>query len=116
MKESLPKIRIDPAYSGGLLHLDPNNWPVPVVFDVDGLQEKPQTVPIIRDHDQGKKCGQTTAIYYDDGKIVADGELLNYGVDEDADKVAELARRGAKLQASVATGIINPEDVEYIDE
>ena len=114
--ESLPKIRIDPAYSGGLLHLDPNNWPVPVVFDIDGLQDKPQIVPIIRDHDQGKKCGQTTRIEYDEGKIVADGELLNYGIDEAADKVAELAKRGAKLQASVATGIINPEDVEYIDE
>lgn len=116
MKESLPKIRIDPAYSGGLLHLDPNNWPVPVVFDIAGLEDKPQIVPIIRDHDQGKKCGQTTRVYYDNGEIAAEGELLNYGIDEAADKVAELAKRGAKLQASVATGIINPEDVEYIDE
>ncbi len=112
----LPKISIDPAYSGGLLHLDPKAWPYPVVFDVAGVEERPQVIPIIRDHDQGKKCGQTTAIYYDDGKIAAEGELLNFGIDDAANKVAELAKRGAKLQASVATGIIPPENVEFIEE
>ena len=86
---NLPKISIDPAYSGGLLHLDPKAWPYPVVFDVAGVEERPQVIPIIRDHDQGKKCGQTTAIYYDDGKIAAEGELLNFGIDDAANKVAE---------------------------
>lgn len=112
---SVPTIEIKPAYSGGLLHLDPRQWPVPVVFDVDGLIERPQIVPIIRDHDQGKKCGQTTKINYENGRIEAVGELLNIGIDADADKVAKLASRGAQLQASVATGIIDPADIEEVE-
>ena len=116
MATNIPKIEMRPAYSGGLLRLDPKSWPYPVVWDVSGVIDKPQVVPIIRDHDQGKKCGQTTAISYDGGEINAVGELLNVGIDPDADKVAELAQRGARLQASVATGLIPPEDIEFVDE
>ncbi len=114
MEKKLPTIRFDPAYSGGLLHMDPTQWPFPTVFDIDGLEERPQVVPIVRDHDQGKKVGQTTSVSYDDGKITAEGAVLNYGIDPDADKVVELAKRGSALQASVATGFIKKEDVEFV--
>lgn len=114
-ENKLPTIRFDPAYSGGLLHMDPNAWPLPTVFDIDGLEERPQEVPIVRDHNQEKKVGQTTKIEYDEGKITADGIVLNYGIDPDADKIVELAKRGARLQASVATGFIKNDDVEFID-
>ena len=113
---NIPKIQIKPAYSCGLLHLGPPQvWPLPVVFDIAGLIERPQVVPIIRDHDQEKKCGQTTAISYEGGEINATGELLNVGIDDAADKVAELAKRGADLQASVSTGLIPPEDIEQVE-
>ena len=113
-ENKIPTIRFDPAYSGGLLHMDPRAWPFPTVFDIDGLEERPQIVPIVRDHDQGKKVGQTETIDYSDGKIVATGKVLNYGIDPDAGKVVELAKRGARLQASVATNLIRQEDVETI--
>lgn len=115
-QDKLPTIRFDPAYSGGLLHMDPKAWPFPTVFDIEGLEEHPQEVPIVRDHNQDKKVGQTTRITYDGGKIEAEGVVLNYGIDPDADKVVELARRGAKLQASVATNYIKNENVEFIEE
>ena len=114
MDKKLPTIRFDPAYSGGLLHMNPAQWPLPTVFDIDGLEERPQVAPIVRDHDQNKKVGQTTSINYDDGKITAEGVVLNYGIDPDADKVVELAKRGAALQASVATAYIKNEDVERV--
>lgn len=109
-----PKIFFKPAYSGGLLHMDPRNWPLPTVFDIDGLEERPQIVPIVRDHDQGKKVGQTEKISYEGGEINAEGRLIYLGIDPDAAKIAELNKRGAALQASVATGIISPEDVEEV--
>ncbi|MBR5243099.1 MAG: hypothetical protein IKW13_02585 [Thermoguttaceae bacterium] len=112
--EKIPTILFDPAYSGGLLRMNPDVWPLPVVFDVDGLEERPQNVPIIRDHDQNQKVGQTDAVEYDGGKIVARGRLINFGIDPAAGKVVALWKRGARLEASVATGIIPPENVEQI--
>ena len=114
VKESLPTILFDPAYSGGLLRMNPDVWPLPTVFDVDGLEERPQEVPIIRDHDQNQKVGQTDRIEYADGKIVATGTLINFGVDPAASKIVQLWKRGARLQASVATGIIPPENIESV--
>ena len=113
-EKKLPTIRFDPAYSGGLLNLNPAQWPLPTVFDIDGLEERPQVVPIVRDHDQNKKVGQTTRINYDGGKITAEGVVINFGIDPDAGKVVELANRGAALQASVATGFIQNADVEVV--
>lgn len=92
--EKIPTILFDPAYSGGLLRMNPDVWPLPVVFDVDGLEERPQNVPIIRDHDQNQKVGQTDAVEYDGGKIVARGRLINFGIDPAAGKV--VARRPAR--------------------
>ncbi|MBR0226126.1 MAG: hypothetical protein IJL92_08730 [Thermoguttaceae bacterium] len=112
----IPRIRIEPAYSGGLLRMNPQVWPLPTVFDLDGIEEKTQVVPIIRDHDQDKKCGQTIEIDYSGGEINAIGELINVGIDADADKIAKLAERGAALQASIATGLINPDDIELVEE
>ncbi len=113
--DKLPTIKFSPAYSGGRLRMDPRQWPLPTVFDIEGLEERPQEVPIVRDHDQNKKVGQTTSINYDDGKIEAEGVVLNYGIDADADKIVELSKRGAKLQASVATCLIDGADVERVD-
>ncbi len=113
--DNLPTIKFTPAYSGGRLRMDPRQWPLPTVFDIDGIEERPQEVPIVRDHDQNKKVGQTTSINYDDGKIVAEGVVLNYGIDPDADKIVELSKRGAKLQASVATCLIDGADVERVE-
>ena len=114
--EKLPIIIFDPAYSGGLLTLDPTSWPLPVVFDVDGIEEQVQAVPILRDHDQSQKVGQTDAISYDNGRVVARGRLINLGIDPAAEQVYKLWKRGAELQASVSTGLIDPSDVQRLAE
>ncbi len=113
--EKIPRIFFNPAYDGGRCNLDPVSWPYPVIFDIAGM-EPLQEIPIVRDHDQNQKVGQTDNIQYGRGAITAVGRMLHLGIDESAAKVLALWKRGAKLQASVHTDLIPPEDVQYVEE
>lgn len=114
-EEKIPRIVFQPAYDGGRCNLDPVSWPYPVVFDIAGM-EPLQVIPIVRDHDQNQKVGQTDRIGYGPEEITAEGRMIHIGIDEAAGKVLALWKRGAKLQASVHTDLIPPEDVEYVEE
>jgi len=81
----------------------------------DGGLEPVQIVPVIRDHNQDEKVGQTTVISRDGGQINADAEMIHLGIDDTADNIMELWKRGARLQASVRTGLIAPEHIERIE-
>ncbi len=112
---SCPEIVFDPAYDGGLCNLDKSVWPVPVVFDISGF-EPLQVLPIVRDHDQGQKIGQTEAVVYGPDGITARGRMLNLGIDEAAEKVLRLWKRGSELQASIHTDLIGEGDIEFVQE
>ena len=96
--EKIPRIFFNPAYDGGRCNLDPVSWPYPVVFDIAGM-EPLQVIPIVRDHDQNQKVGQTGRIKYGPEEITAEGRMIHIGIDEAAGKVLALWKRGAKLQA-----------------
>ena len=111
----VPTLRFRPAYSGGLCNLDPEEWPYPTVFDLAGAQDR-QELPILRDHDQRQKVGQTTSVEYTPSEINADGQMIHLGIDDAADKVLALWKRGAKLQASIKTGLIPADQIRFIPE
>ena len=113
--QKIPEIIFAPAYDGGLCNLDKSVWPVPVVFDISGM-EPLQVLPIVRDHDQNQKIGQTESVEYGSAEITARGKMLNLGIDETADKVLRLWKRGSALQASIHTDIIDENKVEFVPE
>lgn len=113
--EKVPVIVFQPAYDGGVCHLDKNDWPFPVIFDVSGM-EPIQKMPIVRDHDQKQKVGQTFRVDYLPNRIDARGKMIHLGIDDSADKVLALWQRGAKLEASIHTDVIPPEDVDLIPD
>lgn len=113
--QKIPTIHFTPAYDGGVCSLDPSSWPYPVVFDLNGFDGR-QTVPIVRDHDQDQKVGQTDSILYGPQDLTATGKMLNIGIDESADKILALWKRGSALQASIHTDLIDPSDIDFIEE
>ena len=113
--EKIPTIHFVPAYDGGVCDLSPKEvWPYPVVFDLAGM-EPIQVLPIVRDHNQDLPIGQTESVKYGPNAITAVGKMLNVGIDESADKILKLAKRGAKLQASISTDLIGREEIEFFD-
>ena len=113
--EKIPTIHFVPAYDGGVCDLSPKEvWPYPVVFDLAGM-EPIQVLPIVRDHNQDLPIGQTESVKYGPAAITAVGKMLNVGIDESADKILKLAKRGAKLQASISTDLIGREEIEFFD-
>lgn len=113
--KKVPKIFFRPAYSGGFLDLDKKTWPYPTVFDIAGI-ERVDVLPILRDHKNENAVGQTTKIEFSDAAINADGVILYAGVNPAADAVLAAWKNGAKLQASVRTGLIDAQNIEFIEE
>lgn len=111
--ERIPKILFRPAYTGGFCNLQSCGFEDPVIFDMTGA-EPLQVIPIVRDHDQNKKIGQTSKIDYLPDRLDANGDMLNLGIDSEAAKVLQLYKRGSKLQASIHTDLIHPDDQESI--
>lgn len=114
-RNKIPEIYFEPAYDGGLCNLGGEEWPFPVIFDISGM-EPLQTIPIVRDHDQNQKIGQTVEVAYDTTGIRAVGRMLNLGIDDAADKVLALWKRGSELQASIHTDLIPQEDCEFVPD
>ena len=115
-EKKIPAIRFEPAYSGGLTNLGGDEWPLPVVFDLAGVTDPVQNIPILKDHLDDKRIGQTTSIVYTPEKITAEGKAVYLGIDPAADEVITLARRGVALQASIRTALIAPDDCERFGE
>lgn len=113
--QKIPEIIFAPAYDGGVCNLDKSVWPVPVVFSCEGM-EPLQVLPIVRDHDQDQKVGQTYEVNYKPEEITARGRMLNLGIDEAAGKVLRLWKRGSELQASIHTDIIDEDQVQFVPE
>ena len=113
--QKIPEIIFAPAYDGGVCNLDKAVWPVPVVFSCEGM-EPLQVLPIVRDHDQDQKVGQTYEVNYKPEGITARGRMLNLGIDEAAGKVLRLWKRGSELQASIHTDIIDEDQIQFVPE
>lgn len=112
----IPTILFTPAYSGGLTNLGGDEWPLPVVFDLAGVTDPVQNIPILKDHEDEKRVGQTTAIDYTPEEINAQGKAVYLGIDPAAEEVITLAKRGVALQASIRTALIAPADCERFGE
>lgn len=114
--QKIPTILFTPAYSGGLTNLGGDEWPLPVVFDLAGVTDPVQNIPILKDHEDEKRVGQTTAIDYTPEEINAQGKAVYLGIDPAAEEVITLAKRGVALQASIRTALIAPADCERFGE
>ncbi len=97
------------AYTGGKLNVD--NFPFPVIIDLDGLNIKSQTRPIRFQHSPLSGVGHTTKIEIKGPKLFAEG-IISRATPE-AHEIIESASRGFPWQASVG---VTPVEIEFIDE
>ena len=94
----LPRISIDPLYSGGELNLD--GFAVPLVVELAGMQIE-DTTSILYAHDDAEPVGQGRAAIAA-GKLTVDGEITGTG--DRAKQVVADAANGYQWRASMGVG------------
>lgn len=114
------KVKFQPAYSGGKCWTDgvsipepmrigeemyPAGTSLPIVIDLATVGLK-NNVPILYNHNAMLRLGHTETISTDGKTIVAEGILESPS--QWAKEVVESVRTGAKWQASVGSGLIDP--------
>ncbi len=99
-KGKLPRIDIDPLYSGGELNLD--GFPVPLVVNIDGIEIE-DTTSILYAHDEAEPIGQGTATIAG-GVLTVDGEITGTG--DRAQQVIDDAANGYQWRASMGVELI----------
>ena len=99
------------AYNGGKITVC--NWPVPVVFDLNGLIIVSQQIPILDNHEPENHAviGQTDKVMIANGGIDESGVLYS-NVDEAAALIVAKAASGHQWQASV--GVL-PFSIEQVN-
>lgn len=97
---NLPRISIDPLYSGGELNLD--GFLVPLVVELAGMQIE-DTTSILYAHDDAEPVGQGRAAIAA-GKLTIDGEITGTG--DRAKQVVADAANGYQWRASMGVELI----------
>lgn len=105
--KKLPTVKLT-AYDGKPMRV--YSWMDPVVIDLEGLQFG-ASIPLRRDHDQGKLVGHTDTIEVKGKSLVATG-TISFETPI-AQEIVSSARNGFPWQASVG---VTPLEVEYIPE
>lgn len=99
----------DPAYSGGVLSLPPDQFPLPTVIDLAGLDTSDSARPALMRHQKTDAgiVGHTSAVTNDGRELLVEGYVLTST--EAGASVAKKARDGFPWEVSVGVDVDSSE-------
>lgn len=117
----IPRLTIEPAYSGGFLLL-PDFQNIPVVIDLGTLNIEQENLPLFWHHHDEIILGHTTALRCDGLTVNAEAELTAVAETTDsasrrkAEEIVSKTKLGQRWEASVGTGVIAEQDAALVPE
>lgn len=103
------------GYTGGMIRL--NDWPYPVVVDLEGMAIPRQQIPTLMSHDREKIVGHTTGIVKQQKKLLLEGVMSGHSDTEQtpsavaAREVVRMARNQFNWQASIGA---SPDKTQFV--
>lgn len=117
----IPRLTIEPAYSGGFLLL-PDFQNIPVVIDLGTLNIEQENLPLFWHHHDEIILGHTTALRCDGLTVNAEAELTAVAETTDsasrrkAEEIVSKTKLGQRWEASVGTGVIAEQDAALVPD